>query len=43
MNYAVVAIGAVILIVAACWVFWGRHRFVGPVKTTTVVDDKADM
>ncbi|KAH9903180.1 amino acid transporter [Cubamyces lactineus] len=33
MNYAIVAIGAVILLVGACWVFWGRLRFTGPVKT----------
>lgn len=33
MNYAIVAIGAVILLVGACWVFWGSMRFTGPVKT----------
>ena len=33
MNYAIVAIGAVILLVGACWAFWGRLRFTGPVKT----------
>ncbi|KAM5546130.1 hypothetical protein V8D89_000256 [Ganoderma adspersum] len=34
MNYAIVAIGAVMLIVAACWILWGRFHFVGPMKTT---------
>ena len=33
MNYAIVAIGAVVLIVAVCWTVWGRFHFVGPVKT----------
>ncbi|KAH9944886.1 amino acid transporter, partial [Amylocystis lapponica] len=33
MNYAIVAIGGVILIVVSCWVLWGRFHFVGPVKT----------
>ncbi|TFK89396.1 amino acid transporter [Polyporus arcularius HHB13444] len=33
MNYAIVAIGAVVLLVSACWVLWGRFHFVGPVKT----------
>lgn len=33
MNYAIVAIGTVMILVGACWVFWGRFRFEGPVKT----------
>lgn len=33
MNYAIVAIGAVILLVGACWAFWGRFHFEGPVQT----------
>ncbi|KAK1231737.1 polyamine transporter tpo5 [Marasmius sp. AFHP31] len=33
MNYAVVSVGGVILIVALTWLFWGRHRFRGPVHT----------
>ena len=33
MNYAVVAIGAVMLIVGACWILWGRFHFMGPMKT----------
>ncbi|KAI0672071.1 amino acid transporter [Trametes maxima] len=33
MNYAVVAIGAVMLLVGACWASWGRTRFTGPVAT----------
>ena len=33
MNYAVVAIGGVLLLVGACWAFWGRFHFSGPVKT----------
>jgi len=23
----------VIVLVVLCWLFWGRHHFVGPVKT----------
>ncbi|KAH9934533.1 amino acid transporter [Epithele typhae] len=33
MNYAIVAIGGVILLVGLGWLFWGRFRFVGPVRT----------
>lgn len=42
MNYAVVAIGGLLLIVALAWVFWGRHHFVGPVPTVAydVASDK---
>ncbi|CCM06177.1 uncharacterized protein FIBRA_08419 [Fibroporia radiculosa] len=36
MNYAIVAIGAIILIVALCWFVWGNSHFVGPVKTILV-------
>ena len=41
MNYAIVAIGAVMLIVAACWILWGRFQFVGPMKTTE--DEKKEI
>ncbi|KAI0767748.1 amino acid transporter [Fomes fomentarius] len=37
MNYSIVAIGAVFVIVGACWTFWGRFRFHGPVKTVANV------
>lgn len=33
MNYAVVAIGGVIVAVAINWIWWGHARFVGPVRT----------
>ena len=33
MNYAVVAIGGVILIVSLCWLAWGHRHFRGPVST----------
>ncbi|KAL7284818.1 hypothetical protein ACG7TL_002128 [Trametes sanguinea] len=39
MNYAIVAIGAVILLVGVCWLVWGRFRFEGPVKTVTPGED----
>ena len=43
MNYAVVAIGGVLLLVGACWAFWGRFRFVGPVQTVRAGDEKRDL
>ncbi|KAL6304632.1 amino acid transporter [Sparassis latifolia] len=33
MNYAIVAIGGVIIIVGFCWTLWGRFHFTGPVST----------
>ncbi|OCB89270.1 amino acid transporter [Sanghuangporus baumii] len=33
MNYAIVAIGGLLVITTSMWVFWGRSRFIGPVKT----------
>ncbi|THH05783.1 hypothetical protein EW145_g4550 [Phellinidium pouzarii] len=33
MNYAVVAIGALLIITALAWVCWGRQHFDGPMKT----------
>lgn len=33
MNYAVVAIGSLILLTAVSWLFWGRLHFTGPVRT----------
>jgi hypothetical protein len=33
MNYAIVAVGGLIILVGLTWVTWGRTRFVGPVKT----------
>ncbi len=33
MNYAIVAIGGVLLIVASVWFIWGRSHFTGPVQT----------
>ncbi|KAJ7776827.1 amino acid transporter [Mycena maculata] len=34
MNYAVVAVGGVMLLVLLMWIFWGRARFSGPVLTS---------
>ena len=42
MNYAIVAIGGVVLIVGLVWVFWGRRRFSGPVQTLSRSDLKVD-
>lgn len=39
MNYSIVAIGAVFLIVGACWAFWGRFYFNGPVQTVEADDE----
>ncbi|KAJ7205269.1 amino acid transporter [Mycena pura] len=36
MNYAVVAVGGLMLLVLIMWVFWGRTRFSGPVFTAAV-------
>jgi hypothetical protein len=36
MNYAIVAVGGVIILVGMTWVFWGRFRFVGSVKTVVL-------
>ncbi|KAL5536344.1 hypothetical protein ACEPAF_165 [Sanghuangporus sanghuang] len=36
MNYAIVAIGGLLVITTSMWVFWGRSRFIGPVKTVLV-------
>ena len=33
MNYAIVSVGGIFLIVGFTWLFWGRHRFTGPVHT----------
>ena len=43
MNYAIVAIGGVFVLVGACWAFWGRFRFVGPVQTVRAGDEKRDL
>lgn len=36
MNYAIVAIGGVVLIVSIAWMLWGRSHFTGPVRTLAV-------
>ena len=46
MNYAIVAIGGLLVIVFASWAFWGRTAFTGPVKTLAVeglVEEKIDQ
>lgn len=42
MNYAIVAIGGVIILVGLCWMLWGRFHFVGPVKTVNSLIDEKD-
>ena len=41
MNYAVVAVGGIMMLVGATWVLWGRFRFAGPVATAAD-DDGAE-
>lgn len=33
MNYAIVAVGGLLLLTVGAWIFWGRTRFIGPVRT----------
>ena len=35
MNYAIVAVGGVVLVVSVAWVIWGRFHFFGPKRTLT--------
>jgi len=42
MNYAVVAIGAVILIASLCWLVWGHKHFTGPVSTLAEQVEEGD-
>jgi hypothetical protein len=35
MNYAIVAVGGLLVIVTINWFWWGRYSFKGPVKTVT--------
>lgn len=45
MNYAIVAIGGVVLIVSIAWMLWGRSHFTGPVRTLAVeqYEDEAKL
>ncbi|KAH7915957.1 amino acid/polyamine transporter I [Hygrophoropsis aurantiaca] len=36
MNYAIVAVGGLVIIVAINWLTWGRLQFEGPVQTFTL-------
>ena len=38
MNYAVVAVGGILILVGLTWVFWGRYTFKGPVHTVDGLD-----
>ena len=40
MNYAIVAIGGVVLIVNLVWMNWGRFHFFGPVRTLNAEQDE---
>ncbi|PCH36924.1 hypothetical protein WOLCODRAFT_83294 [Wolfiporia cocos MD-104 SS10] len=42
MNYAIVAIGGVVVIVIFCWTVWGHRHFVGPIKTLTEPSSLSD-
>ena len=42
MNYAVVAIGGVILLVSLCWLVWGHRHFRGPVSTIVEEVEEGD-
>ncbi|KAG1819269.1 amino acid transporter [Suillus subaureus] len=33
MNYAIVAVGGLLVIITINWFWWGKHSFKGPVKT----------
>ncbi|KAG1819222.1 amino acid transporter [Suillus subaureus] len=35
MNYAIVAVGGLLVIITINWFWWGKHSFKGPVKTLT--------
>jgi amino acid transporter len=35
MNYAIVAVGGLLVIITINWFWWGKHSFKGPVKTFT--------
>ncbi|OCH86742.1 amino acid transporter [Obba rivulosa] len=45
MNYAIVAVGGIIVIVTLCWLLWGCRHFAGPVQTTTnqIAQDPAKL
>ncbi|KAJ8597640.1 amino acid transporter [Rhizopogon salebrosus TDB-379] len=36
MNYAIVAVGGLLVVVTINWFWWGRYSFKGPVKTFTL-------
>lgn len=35
MNYAIVAVGSLLVVITINWIWWGRHSFKGLVKTAT--------
>jgi uncharacterized membrane protein len=43
MNYAVVAVGGVMLLVVLMWVFWGRTQFSGPVFTRVELEGRKEV
>lgn len=42
MNYAIVAVGGVMLLVLLMWLFWGRTRFSGPVFTRVELEGQKE-
>lgn len=43
MNYAIAAVGFILLLVGSTWVLWGRHHFNGPVSeidNEVIVEDE---
>jgi hypothetical protein len=41
MNYAIVAVGGIMVMVLANWLLWGRYRFTGPVATVDAHEENA--
>lgn len=42
MNYAIVAVGAIVIITLVIWSKWGRNVYHGPVKQIDLVDPAKD-
>ncbi|KAJ3093389.1 hypothetical protein HK100_006636, partial [Physocladia obscura] len=39
MNYAIVAVGAVLVLIVTSFIFWGRFHFHGPIRTVDISAD----
>ena len=40
MNYAIVAVGGIIVLIVLAWFGWGRRSFKGPVATATMEQEE---